>query len=316
MEFAPLTNRKYKDSLFRLVFGSPEHKDLTLSLYNAISGSDIKDPEEIEFTTLENVIFMDSKNDLSFIVADELVVAEHQSTMCGNMPIRMLVYAAMIYKRILAGLGMKPYGSKTIRLSVPKLVCFYNGTADMEERCVRRLSEAFPEGSEPDIEANVLMLNINSGRNGKLLDSCAPLAGYSQFTDNVRRLRLETGMTTTEAVERAIDMHPTDSPIKRILEDNRAEVSEMFMYEFDEEEYREVIREEAHEEGLAKGLAEGRAEGRAEGLAEGLAEGRAEGERRIALLMTKLKELGLVEDAFKAASDSEFRNKLYKEYNL
>lgn len=82
----------------------------------------------------------------------------------------------------------------------------------------------------------------------------------------------------------------------------------MFMYEFNEEEYREVIREEAHEEGLAKGLAEGRA--------EGLAEGRAEGERRIALLMTKLKELGLVEDAFKAASDPEFRNKLYKEYNL
>lgn len=78
----------------------------------------------------------------------------------------------------------------------------------------------------------------------------------------------------------------------------------MFMYEFNEEEYREVIREEAHEEGLAKGLAEGRAEGR------------AEGERRIALLMTKLKELGLVEDAFKAASDPEFRNKLYKEYNL
>lgn len=86
----------------------------------------------------------------------------------------------------------------------------------------------------------------------------------------------------------------------------------MFMYEFNEEEYREVIREEAHEEGLAKGLAEGRAEG----LAEGRAEGRAEGERRIALLMTKLKELGLVEDAFKAASDPEFRNKLYKEYNL
>ena len=43
----------------------------------------------------------------------------------------------------------------------------------------------------------------------------------------------------------AIDMHPDDSPIKRILEDNRAEVAEMFMFEFDEKEYREVIKEEA-----------------------------------------------------------------------
>ena len=273
MEFTPTLNRNYKDSLFRLVFGSPDHKDLTLSLYNAISGSDIKDPDEIRFTTLENVIFMDSKNDLSFIVADELVVAEHQSTMCGNMPVRMLIYAAMIYKKILAGMGMKPYGSKTIHLSVPKLVCFYNGTAEMEERCIRNLSEAFQEGSDSDIEARVLMLNINSGRNRKLLDSCAPLAGYSQFTDNVRKLKMETGMTTEEAVEMAIDMHPADSPIKKILEDNRAEVSEMFMYEFNEEEYREVIKEEAREEGLAEGIAEGIAATKAENARRMLADG-------------------------------------------
>ena len=45
-------------------------------------------------------------------------------------------------------------------------------------------------------------------------------------------------------------------------------------------------------------------------------EGFEEGEARLASLMTKLKDLNRVDDAFKAASDSEFREKLYKEFGL
>ena len=43
----------------------------------------------------------------------------------------------------------------------------------------------------------------------------------------------------------------------------------MFMFEFDEKEYREVIKEEAREEGLLEGHEEGLLEGREKGLAEG-----------------------------------------------
>lgn len=49
---------------------------------------------------------------------------------------------------------------------------------------------------------------------------------------------------------------------------------------------------------------------------EGFEEGREEGEARLASLMTKLKDLNRVDDVFKAASDSEFREKLYKEFGL
>ena len=35
-------NRNYKDSLFRRLFGSEKHKDWTLSLFNAINGTDYK----------------------------------------------------------------------------------------------------------------------------------------------------------------------------------------------------------------------------------------------------------------------------------
>ncbi len=49
---------------------------------------------------------------------------------------------------------------------------------------------------------------------------------------------------------------------------------------------------------------------------EGIKKGRIEGENRLSTLVTKLKELGREDDAFKAAADSDFRNQLYQQYNL
>lgn len=51
----------------------------------------------------------------------------------------------------------------------------------------------------------------------------------------------------------------------------------MFMFEFDEKEYREVIKEEAREEGLLEGREKGLLEGREKGLLEGREKGLAEG---------------------------------------
>ncbi len=75
---------------------------------------------------------------------------------------------------------------------------------------------------------------------------------------------------------------------------------------YDEEKVMNQFREE--------GRAEGREEGRAEGREEGRAEGREEGESKLASLMVKLKDLGRIEDAFKAASDPTLRAKLYQEF--
>ena len=52
------------------------------------------------------------------------------------------------------------------------------------------------------------------------------------------------------------------------------------------------------------------------GLDKGRAEGLAEGENRFGALAIKLKEAGREDDAFKAAADTDFRNELYKEFNL
>ena len=50
--------------------------------------------------------------------------------------------------------------------------------------------------------------------------------------------------------------------------------------------------------------------------ARGRAEGLAEGADRLGALMTKLKSLGREDDAFKAAADPTYRDKLFKELGI
>ena len=72
-------DKKYKDRLFRLIF--QDKKDL-LELYNAINNSDYTNPEDLTITTIEDVVYMGMKNDLSFLIDDVLNLYEHQSSFC------------------------------------------------------------------------------------------------------------------------------------------------------------------------------------------------------------------------------------------
>lgn len=58
-------NRKYKDTVFRLLF---KDKSNLLSLFNAVNDTDFSDENDIKITTLENAIYMTSKNDISCII--------------------------------------------------------------------------------------------------------------------------------------------------------------------------------------------------------------------------------------------------------
>jgi hypothetical protein len=58
-------NRKYKDSVFTLLFND---KERLLELYNAINGTNFTDKDGIEINTLQNALFMGLVNDISFIL--------------------------------------------------------------------------------------------------------------------------------------------------------------------------------------------------------------------------------------------------------
>lgn len=236
----------YKDRLFKFIFGNPENKQWTLSLYNAINGTSYTNPEDIQFNTIGDAVYMRMKNDISFIVAFEMDLWEHQSSFNPNMPMRFFIYAGRLYEKYIAASDYYQYSSSLQPVPRPVCLCFYNGTKEQPESQVLRLSDAY-EG-EGDIEVKVTMLNINYGKNQQLMDACEPLKEYAWLVDAVRRHQSEK-MDLDAAVDAALDEMPDAFVIKPFILENKAEVKSMFLTEYNEEKVMEKERQEGRQEG-------------------------------------------------------------------
>ena len=80
-------NRELKDRLFKFIFGNEANKGWTLSLYNAINGTEYSNADDIELTTIEDAVYMGMKNDVSFLISDTMNLYEQQSSYNPNMPL-------------------------------------------------------------------------------------------------------------------------------------------------------------------------------------------------------------------------------------
>ena len=254
-----MANTGHKDRLFKFIFGNPDHKEWTLSLYNALNGTSYSNPEDIEFNTLEDVIYMGMKNDVSFIIMDAVNLWEHQSTFNPNMPIRFFIYAGHLYEKHISSIRFSRFSGRLQKLPKPKCICFYNGKDEQPEERILRLSEAYGSG-DGDIEVSVKMLNINYGRNMSLMKSCMMLEGYALLIASIRRNQ-RVMKNLDVAIDAAIDEMPNEFELKKFLLTHRAEVKGMYLTEYDEEKERELLREEFREEGFEEGREEGRMEG-------------------------------------------------------
>ena len=232
-------NDEHKDRVFKFLFGNPVNKAWTLALYNAVNGSNYTNPEDIEFNTIEDAVYLGMKNDVSFIIVDELNLWEHQSSYNPNMPMRFFLYAAKLYEKYIVSSDYYPYSSMLQSAPCPKCICFYNGTANQPERKVLKLSDAF--GGEGDIEVCVTMLNINYGKNKALMEACAPLNEYAWLVDSIRRYQREL-KDLEAAVDAALEEMPDEFMIKKFLLLNKAEVKGMFLTEYDQEKVLEQER--------------------------------------------------------------------------
>lgn len=252
-------NKKYKDRLFRLVFGDRRR---LLDLYNALNGSHYEDPDALEITTLDDAVYLSMKNDLSFLVNGVLNLYEHQSTYNPNMPVRGFFYLADVYRKYVVEYKLNLYGSRLAKLPAPKYLVFYNGRKEEPDRKVLRLSDAFQGGrnAEPCLELCAVMLNINLGHNQELMERCRTLKEYAQFVDRVRRMIAETGALES-AVDRAVKDCIRDGILENFLSSHRAEVLDVILTDYNEQEYIAMEREEAWEDGKSEGLTEGLSEG-------------------------------------------------------
>ena len=239
-----LARRNHKDRLFIKLF---HDKRKLLELYNALNGTNYTNPDDLEITTIDDVVYLGMKNDCSFIIGDYVNLYEQQSTFCRNMPIRGLIYLSGIYQGYIARNEFNLYGSQMILLPTPRYVVFYNGTEERPEREVLRLSEAFA-GEDACLEFTAEVININKGKNLELMKQCRTLEGYSVFIGKVREFQ-EAGASLDEAVDNACVYCIENDFIKDFLLKHRNEVRKVLLTEYDAKKQRKLDIRDAREEG-------------------------------------------------------------------
>ena len=249
-------NREHKDRLFRLIFGTEENKKNLLCLYNALNDSRYEDVEGFEFTTLDDVIYMGMKNDISILIQSKMVLYEHQSTYNPNMPLRGFLYIAKLYEKYIDSHQLNIYGRKRIKLPTPQYIVFYNGMEEHPEEEILRLSDAFM--SEKKIEGyewSVRILNVNYGKNEELMKKCKPLQDYAILVEKIRE-NISKGISAEKGIDRAVMECIREGILAEFLRKHRAEVLNVCLTEYDEERVLQSIREEEREAERAKTEAE------------------------------------------------------------
>ncbi len=277
--------RNFKASLFSMIFGE---KSELLSLYNAINGSHYEDPDLLEITTIQDVLYMGLKNDQSFIIGEYMNLYEAQSTWNSNMPLRGLFYFSSLYQGYVESRHLDIYSGTRLELPTPKYVVLYNGTRKEPEYQMLRLSESFtlarnadsrcldgqglntqvPNDSvsaaerfrEPALECIAEVYNINWGHNQKLMEQCRKLYEYAYLVEQARA-HLAQGLVLAEAIDRAVEECIKKGILEEFLLKHRAEVKQMILTEYNEELHIQNEREIARKEGMDQGIEKGREQG-------------------------------------------------------
>ena len=250
-------NREHKDTLFRKIFGTEEHKHYLLSLYNAINHSEYTNVEDLQLITLEDVLFVSMKNDVAFLLDCEMHLYEHQSTLNLNMPLRGFMYMAKLWQNWIKKNNKNIYKKKLIKLPTPQYAVFYNGSEDAEDVSELHLSDAFERPiKEGKYEWTAKVYNINFGKNKQLMERCKALREYAHFVQMVRTYYKEC-KDETESIKKAMQEAINRNYLDGYFEKEKEEVFMTTLFEIDKDIYENDLREEGREKGRAEGRAEG-----------------------------------------------------------
>ncbi|MBQ7920427.1 MAG: hypothetical protein IJ324_10870 [Lachnospiraceae bacterium] len=160
------------------------------------------------------------------------------------------------------------------------------------------LNAAYPKGYDKEnaaLQCRAVVLNINLGYNSDIMKKCKRLEEYAQFIASIR-VYLDEKYSIEEAVSKAMDECMQKGILEEILKNQREEVRSMVLTEYDEQAHIKNERE------IAK--------------AEGREEGRKEGEEILARLIQVLLNAGRTEEISRVTCDREYRERLYKEFQL
>ena len=258
-----LHNRRYKDSVFVDLFSEDEKaKENFLSLYNALHGTNVTAIDQLRTIRLDKVLYMSFYNDVSYLVDNKMIIlAEHQSTINPNMPLRCLEYVSRLYEKLFE--SKEKYSRKLLNIPRPEFYVFYNGIEPYPCDQILKLSHAFIEQSEqPSLELIVKVVNINRHTEHPLLETCKPMREYSIFVQTVRKWQQQDSVT---GFHKAIEECIANNILREYLERKTKEVINMLIAEYDYEMDIAVQREEEREIAFAEGIEQGIEQGFANG---------------------------------------------------
>jgi hypothetical protein len=276
-------SKKYKDTTFRLLFSEPER---AVELYNAISGENLPPDTELVYTTLENALYIDRKNDLGFVINNRhLVLVECQSTVNMNIPLRCLGYVSRTLENLVGEKNL--YGSKLLKFPAPEFYVFYVGSANWNVKHLR-LSDAFLENPrENSVEIIVNLVNLNYNVDTEILKRSPTLLGYSKLLCYIREELASNGGDLKAAIDCAVKQCIDGGFIVDFLRNHSREVTGMLFEEISTEEFAEIRAKEAYEMGEQSGFTKGEQAGIEKGKQSVIEKMRASGmsEEQIAQIL-------------------------------
>nr|WP_315442895.1 Rpn family recombination-promoting nuclease/putative transposase [uncultured Treponema sp.] len=244
-------NRRYKDSVFVDLFSTDKTaKANFLALYNALHGTDYQSTAILKNIRLKQVLYMSFANDVSYLVDNKIIVlAEHQSTINPNMPIRCLEYIARLYEQFYK--SKEKYSRKQLAIPTPEFYVFYNGKEPYRGDSLLKLSDSFTQThDEYALELSVKVVNINYDKTNEILKLCKPLKQYSLFVDAVRR---NIAVDKEHGFEKAIKECIQNDILREYLQRKSKEVLNMLIGEYDYDTDIAVQREESFDMGRLEG---------------------------------------------------------------
>lgn len=249
-------NRKYRDSSFTYIFGKEHGKKFLLQIANFMKNTNYTNVDDVEITTLGNVLIINIKNDVSFVIAPYLFLMEHQSSESRNMTIRQLEYYVDVLDNYMIRNNLDVHRTYFIRIDVPLFITFYEGDASFPEFHVEKLSDHFKFKTEqPSIELINLCYNLGEGMNLELKKACPALGEYHWLCHTIQEKAKR--MPREQAIEETLKEMPKDFEIYPIMHDNNLGVKGMLIKEYDEE----YIKKLSYDNGYDKGKEEGKEEG-------------------------------------------------------
>lgn len=130
------------------------------------------------------------------------------------------------------------------------------------ERNGLRIYNETNKDQKPCLNVEALLININYGCNKELMNKCEKLMEYSQLIAMIRKnydelekkyaeMKIQKSKKEifAEAVSLAIEEAIRNNILKETLRNNKAEVTDMLLTEFDEKDYIEGVKEESERRG-------------------------------------------------------------------